>query len=100
MTKIVEKENNIQKRNFFDYFTEVIGWIQIVASPLILTGIPGFLIYISNPTITRLIIGIAITSIGLVAGIIFATKIWRKRGTINFISRVSATPELDNIEKE
>ncbi|WP_462249567.1 hypothetical protein [Ferruginibacter sp.] len=78
MAKIAEKESNMQKRNFFDYFTEVIGWIQIVASPLLLTGIPGFLIYISNPTITRLIIGIAITLIGLVAGIIFATKIWKK----------------------
>ena len=62
-------------------------------------GITGFFIYISNPTTTRLIIGIGITLIGLVAGIIFATKIWKKKGTINFISRVSASPELDNIEK-
>jgi hypothetical protein len=99
MAKIVEKENNIQKRNFFDYFTEVIGWIQIVFFPLLLAGITGFFIYISNPTTTRLIIGIGITLIGLVAGIIFATKIWKKKGTINFISRVSASPELDNIEK-
>lgn len=91
---------NIQKRNFFDYFTEVIGWVQIVASPLLLTGIVGFLIYIANPTTTRLIVAIGITSTGLGTGIVFATKIWKKRGTINFVSRISASPELDNIEEE
>ncbi|MEP7255362.1 MAG: hypothetical protein ABI666_06275 [Ferruginibacter sp.] len=100
MTKVAEKENNIQKRNFFDYVTEVIGWLQIVFFPLSLAGILGFFIYISNPSATRLILGIGITIIGLILGIILATKIWKKRGTINFISRVSASPELDDIDNE
>jgi hypothetical protein len=100
MAKIAEKENNIQKRNFFDYLTEVIGWIQIVFSPLLLAGILGFFIYISNPSTTRLIIGIGVATIGLVLGILLATKIWKKIGTINFISKVSATPELDNIDNK
>lgn len=100
MTKIVEKENSVKERNFFDYFTEVIGWIEIVVSPFLLTGIIGFLIYVANPNTTRLIIAIGITFAGLTAGIVFATKIWKKRGTINFVSRISASPELDNIEEE
>ena len=100
MTKIAEKENTIQKRNFFDYVTEVIGWLQIVFSPLLLAGILGFFIYTSNPSTTRLILGIGVAIIGLVLGIILATRIWRKRGTINFISRVSASPELDDIDNE
>ena len=100
MTKIVEKKSNIQERNFFDYLTEVIGWIQIVISPLLLTGITGLFIYFSNPSILRLVIAIGITTIGLIAGIIFATKKWKAGGTINFISNVSASPELNNLEDE
>ena len=100
MTKIVEKKSNIQERNFFDYLTEVIGWIQIVISPLLLTGITGLFIYFSNPSIFRLVIAIGITTIGLIAGIIFATKKWKAGGTINFISNVSASPELNNLEDE
>ena len=100
MTKIVGKESKIQERNFFDYLTEVIGWIQIVISPLLLTGITGLCIYFSNPSILRLVIAIGITTIGLVAGIIFATKKWKAGGTINFISNVSASPELNNLEDE
>ena len=100
MAKIAQQENNVQKRNFFDYLTEVIGWIQIVISPLLLTGMIGLFIYLSNPSILRLFIAIGITTIGLIVGIIFATKKWKAGGTINFISNVSASPELDNLEDE
>jgi multisubunit Na+/H+ antiporter MnhC subunit len=100
MKKVAEKETNIQKRNFFDYLTEAIGWVQIVISLLVLAGIFGALVYFSSPSLTRLIIGIGITITGLIAGIILATKMWKTRGTINFISRVSASPELDNIDEK
>lgn len=100
MTKVVEKENTIQKKKFFDYVTEVIGWLQIVSFPLSFAGILGFFIYISNPSTNRLILGLGVTIIGLVLGIVLATRIWKKRGTINFISRASASPELDNIDNE
>lgn len=99
MQKENKKENIIQKRNFFDYLTEAIGWVQIVISLLLLAGILGALIYFSNPSLTMLIIGIGVTIAGLLAGIILATKMWRTSGTINFISRASASPELDNIDE-
>ena len=35
----------------------------------------------------------------LITGIIWATKVWRKRETIEFMSKVSGTPELDELEK-
>jgi len=99
MTKKIEKEiNKKEKKNFFEFMTESFGWIQIVISLLLLTGIPSFFFYTSNPSTTRLVIGIAITALGLVFGIIYATKIWKKRGTVDFISRSSASPELDNLE--
>ncbi len=84
-------------KNVFEYITEIIGWLQIVASPLLIgLGIGGF-IYFSDPTLLRLIIAIIISTIGLVIGIIWANKIWKTKGTVWFMSQVSATPDLDNL---
>ncbi len=41
-------------------------------------------------------IGILIAGIGLTIGITWATKTWKKTGTMQFLSRIDATPELDN----
>ncbi len=99
MVKTDDIENTKkEKPNFFEIFTEVIGWIQIVASPLLLSGFIGFLFYVNNPTTSRLIFAISITAAGLIFGIIWATKVWKKRGTINFVSRISASPELDKVD--
>jgi hypothetical protein len=83
----------------FEYVMEVIGWLQIVASPLLISLGIGAAIYFSNPTITRLIIAIIIIVLGLVVGIVWANRIWKTKGTMWFISQVSATPDLDNLEK-
>jgi hypothetical protein len=85
----------------FEYIFEIIGWIQIVASPFIMgLGIAAF-IYFPNPTYTRLFFGIIVAVLGLVIGIVWANKIWKTKGTMWYISQVSATPDLDNLnEKE
>lgn len=84
----------------FELFTEVMGWLQIVASPLLIGLAIGAVIYFSDPTSIRLVIGVVITTIGLVIGIIWANKQWKGKGTIWFMSRIMATPELDDLEKE
>ena len=72
-----------------DYLTKVIGWLQIVASPLLFGLGIGAIIFFPNPTTTRLIIGISIATLGLVMGIFLATKIWKtKEGTIGFMSKM------------
>lgn len=78
---------------------EVIGWLQIVASPLLIGLVIGVFIYFPNPTETRLIIAISISIFGLLIGIVWANKIWKTKGTMWFISQVSATPDLDNLAK-
>lgn len=84
----------------FELITESIGWLQIVASPLLIGLIIGAIIYFQNPTMTRLVLGIIVATIGLVIGIIWATKQWKGKGTIWFMSRVMATPELDKPDEE
>jgi hypothetical protein len=83
----------------FETITEIIGWIQIVLSPTILGIALGWVIYYYFPTLTGLIFAILAVGIGLVLAIVLATKKFKTTGTINFLSRISATPELDNTEK-
>ncbi len=53
---------------------------------------------VSNPSTARLVFGISIATLGLIIGIIWATNIWKKTGTMRFMSRIMATPELDPLE--
>ncbi len=84
---------------FLKFITEAIGWLQIVASPFLIGLGIGAVIYFSKPDTTRLILGISIATLGLIVGIIIATRIWKKKGTVNFMSRITATPELDETQK-
>ena len=89
-----------KKLSFFELTMEILGWLQIVASPLLLASIIGFIIYVSNPSPIRLIIAVVIATLGIIIGIFWATKIWKKKGTIHFMSRIMATPDLDPPNEE
>jgi uncharacterized membrane protein YjjP (DUF1212 family) len=84
----------------FQIITEVFGWLQIVASPFLAGLVIGGIVYLPKGDIVGLSIGIIIALIGLITGIILATRVWRKKGTVNFMSRLSATPELEEKEAE
>lgn len=49
-SKIQKAEKEKGKMSFFDYATEVVGWLQIVASPLLAGLIIAAFIYFPNPT--------------------------------------------------
>lgn len=102
---MAQEKNNTPKSEegifrIFELIAESIGWLQIVASPLLIGLIMGAFIYFPNPTVTRLVLGITVAILGLVIGIIWATKQWKGKGTIRFMSRIMATPELDNPDNE
>lgn len=86
---------------FFEKITELIGWLQIAASPFLVGLIIGAIVYFSNQTSRNLIIGIGIGLIGLVIGIILANRVYKsKKGTVWFLSRTIATPEPDRKEDD
>ncbi|MDY3529041.1 hypothetical protein PG593_04530 [Riemerella anatipestifer] len=99
MSKYIQKLEKVAFR-FFELFTESIGFLQIAASPFMFGLIVGIVIYVYNPNRTSLFIAITITLIGLLIGVVWATKKWKNKGTIWFISRITATPELDQDKKE
>ncbi len=82
----------------FELITEIIGWIRIWLSP---TGIGLFLggiCYFNLPEALGLVAGITLTAIGVMIGAMIATRAFRGKGTIHLLSRVSASPELDDPE--
>ncbi|MCR9182832.1 MAG: hypothetical protein NXH73_07895 [Flavobacteriaceae bacterium] len=97
MTKEKKNTQKTDGRIFrvFELITESIGWLQIVASPFLIGLIIGAIIYFPEPTMMRLGIGTIVAILGLVIGIFWATKQWKGKGTIWFMSRIMATPELD-----
>jgi hypothetical protein len=73
----------------------VFSGIQIILSPLLLGSIAGAIIYFSHPTDTRLVLAIALALIGLMIGIFWASRVWKREGTSRYVSRISASPDLD-----
>jgi hypothetical protein len=83
----------------FEKIAEMIGWFQIVISPTSLGLGIGCIVYFNFQNLAGLILGTIISIIGIICGIVLATKKFKTTGTIDFLSRVSATPELDKINE-
>ena len=95
---IERKDAQSTGKGFFrvlELITESIGWLHIVFSPFFIGLIIGAIIYFYHPTSSGLILAIIVVLLGLVIGIIWATKQWKSKGTIWFLSRILASPELD-----
>ena len=80
------------------FFTEALAWLQITASPLLLGLIIGALVYFPQPGPVSLVLGISIAIAGLIVGIVWANRVWRKQGTVSFMSRVNASPDFNKPE--
>ncbi len=78
---------------------ELIGWLQIAAAPTIIGVIAGVLIYLSNPSTFRLILAIVVVILCLILGIYLAGRIYKKKGTVDFLSKVNETPEMNKKEE-
>lgn len=67
---------------------EIIGWLQIAIGVTLLAGLIAFLTYLKWSNETGKIVAIIITSIGFIFGVIWATRIWKKYGTVAWLSRI------------
>lgn len=79
----------------FEYITEIVGWIQIFISPLIVGCVIGYIAHYFIQNTLGIIIGISIGLVGFILGIILANRSWKKGGTVTFLSRVISTPDID-----
>lgn len=80
---------------FFAQIGPLMAWLQIVASPLLISCMISAFIYFRDPNQENLIFAIAFIIVGLFVGVLWANKIRKTKGTLGFISQVNASPELD-----
>lgn len=74
---------------------ELVGWLQIMLSPLFIGTALGFVVYYNLPTTFGLILWILLSVLGLIIGVVWATRKYKNSGTIRYLSNISATPELE-----
>ena len=79
------------------YMIEVLCWFRIVSSPTIMVGVAGFVLWKGVGGTSGILIGGFVVLCGLILGIMWATRIWKKQGTSTFMSRVNTSPDLDNL---
>jgi disulfide bond formation protein DsbB len=75
----------------FEIIVDVFSWLKIVASPLLIGSIIGFCIYLNEPNNLGLIIAIIFVLIGALIGIFWASRVWKKHGTTNYLSSTFVT---------
>ncbi len=87
--------------NLIEKFVYLLGWLRIFISPFSAGAIGGFLYWRNNPdSKTSMFIGAGIALVGMIIGIVWAEFVRRKSNTIDFISKVDASPDLDDLDKK
>jgi len=71
-----------------------IGWIQIFILPSSFGGIVGFATYNYLMNVWGVSLGILSLLIGFAVGFLWAEKIRQKGGTVKFLSKVNASPDV------
>jgi hypothetical protein len=90
-----ERLTNANAPKLFMKFTELMGWLQIFAA-LFLTGLLlGLVAYLTLDNEVGFIVGLSLSVLGFVAGVIWATRVYRKTGTSRYLTRMMATPDVD-----
>ncbi|MBN8693365.1 MAG: barstar family protein [Bacteroidetes bacterium] len=85
-------------KNPLDDVFEVINWLKIFASPVIIGVIISTLIWFNSESIYVRLMSVLILVLSIVIGIYFAESIRRTEGTQEFMATIYRTPELDKEE--
>lgn len=78
---------------------EAYYYLRVVLSPLIFGAIIAFIVYNTVEAPFNEILAIVIILSALYAGIKWANWARKKHGSSNFIAKVDASPDLDEIRK-
>jgi hypothetical protein len=86
--------------NFIEKIVFFLGWIRIVCSPLLLSVIIGYCLYQKYDGTKGIVLGITTVALGLIAGVIWAERVRKKYGSMNYLGKINGSPELDYPEKK
>ena len=74
--------------NIIKFLLEIIGWCQIAFGTTLIAVLIAAGIYFSWTNHTAKVIAVVIICVGFMLGSIWATIIWRKHGTIEWLSGI------------
>lgn len=83
---------------FLEWMIELISGIRIALSPSIIGCAIGGVVYFRFPTFLGLVIAVTIGFAGIITGILWAIRIHKTQGTSWFMSRINASPDLDQLD--
>lgn len=85
---------------FFDKIVELINWLKIFLSPVVISLFLAFLVlrYGIDNYRTQFFAAFIIVA-GIVVGVYFAEKMRKKYGAEKFMSKIYASPDLDDVKK-
>jgi hypothetical protein len=75
----------------------ILNFLRILISPFLIGTVFGGLIYLAFKSTFSLVIGILFSLVGLLIGIFWAVNVWKKTGTTEYIGRLYASRDLDDI---
>jgi disulfide bond formation protein DsbB len=86
-------------QRIFEKILFITAWIRIFLSPTIGGLVLAAIIYYNKPDELGLIIASIFAFLGFILGIIVANKISNKYDPMEFLFRVDASPDLDNLKQ-
>jgi uncharacterized membrane protein len=87
-------------QKIFENFIEIISFVKIVLSPLLVGLFLGIVAYAYIGEDTGVIVGMCLTLLGLISGILLARWAKKRSGSAEaFNSVIHASPDLDKIVK-
>jgi membrane associated rhomboid family serine protease len=81
---------------FFRQLTSLFAWLQIVISPILIGAIIGMILYTFLMKPINFLLAVIVSIGGFIVGIIWAEKVRKKTGTVEYMSKAISIPEVDN----
>jgi hypothetical protein len=85
--------------SFLELVFEIIGGIRIAISPTLIGCGIGAFVYYDAPSPVRLTIGIGLSTVGLVIGILWAVRVYQTKGTMRFLATINEDNTKDTGSK-
>ena len=80
---------------FLQILIDFLNYFKIMVSPTLIGFFIGIIVYANKTDEVGLMIAIGIAVSGIICGILLANWAKRKVGTTEFMSRINASPDID-----
>lgn len=71
---------------FIAFLIDCLGWLRIAASPILISIALAVALYINLPNNWNLALALVTIQLGIIVGIMWASRVWKKHGTMNFLA--------------